>query len=468
MATNCYSRRHFLKIAGFGAALPLATRVRVFGQSETPTSKGRPNIVFILTDDHRYDAMGCAGHPWLKTPNIDRLAKEGVLFKNAFVTTSLCSPSRGSFLTGCYAHKHEVFTNAGKDLNPSFPTFPQLLQQAGYETAFIGKWHMAPKNSPRPGFDHWVSFSGQGNYNANKLNVDGKAVSSQNYVTDELTDYAVRFLKKRHNRPFMLYLSHKAVHGPFTPAKRHANLYSDVEIKSQHNPNDNLQTKPPWGRQMDENWKSQILEYFRTLAAVDESVGRVLATLEEIKAFDNTAVIFAGDNGYFHGEHGGMWDKRAAYEPSIRIPLIMRYPGLVKPGATCEELVLNIDLAPTILDMAGLPAPGAMQGQSWLGALKGRPGRESFLYEYFREADRKFNRPTVLAVRTKQWKYVTYPHDDSLTRELYDLKGDPEELNNRIGDPKFADTIEQMKNELEKLKQKTGFRFPEPRKGVSP
>ncbi len=468
MATNRYSRRRFLKIAGLGAALPLATGMSGFGQNETPASKVRPNVVFILTDDQRYDAMGCAGHPWLKTPNMDRLAKEGVLFKNAFVTTSLCSPSRGSFLTGCYAHTHEVFTNAGKDLNPSFATFPQLLQKAGYETAFIGKWHMAPKNSPRPGFDHWVSFSGQGSYNANKLNVDGKVVSSQNYITDELTDYAVRFLKKRHDKPFMLYLSHKAIHGPFVPAKRHANLYADVEIKSQHNPNDNLQTKPPWGRKMDANWKSQIRDYFRTLAAVDESVGRVLATLEETGALDNTAVIFAGDNGYFHGEHGGMWDKRAAYEPSMRIPLIMRYPDLAKPGVTCEEMVLNIDLAPTILDMAGIPIPGTMQGQSWLGALKGRPGRENFLYEYFREADRKFNRPTILAVRMKRWKYVSYPQNSNLTCELYDLKNDPEELNNLIGDPKYADTIEQMKNELDKLKRETGFRFPEPRKGVSP
>ncbi len=464
MLTTRYSRRGFLKIAASGAVLPLATRMRVLGESETSSLKKRPNIVFILTDDQRYDAMGCAGHPWLRTPNMDRLARKGVLFKNAFVTTSLCSPSRGSFLTGCYAHTHEVFTNAGKDPNPSFPTFPQLLQKAGYETAFIGKWHMAARNSPRPGFDHWVSFTGQGNYNKNKLNVDGKAVSSEKYITDELTDHAVGFLKERHGRPFMLYLNHKAVHGPFTPARRHASLYSNVEIKSQHNPNDNLQTKPPWGRKMDKNWKSQILDYFRSLAAVDESVGRVLATLEEIKALDNTVVIFAGDNGYFHGEHGGMWDKRAAYEPSIRIPLIMRYPRLVKPNATCEEMVLNIDLAPTILDMAGVPIPVTMQGRSWLGVLKGQPGRESFLYEYFREADRKFNRPTIVAIRTKHWKYVTYPHNESLTSELYDLKADPEELNNLIADPKYADTLQQMRNELEKLKRETGFRFPESRK----
>ncbi|MHC4510909.1 MAG: sulfatase/phosphatase domain-containing protein, partial [Planctomycetota bacterium] len=286
-------------------------------------------------------------------------------------------------------------------------------------------------------------------------------VRSETYVTDELTSYAIEFLRKRRSRPFMLYLSHKAVHAPFTPAKRHANLYSDVEIKSQHNPKDNLQTKPPWGRKMDKNWKTQILSYFQSLVAVDESLGRVLDTLEEINALDDTAVIFSSDNGYFHGEHGGMWDKRAAYEPSMRIPLIMRYPKLTGRGTHCEELALNIDLAPTILELAAVPIPGAMQGQSWLDALRGRPGRASFLYEYFQEGDRRFKRPTVLAVRTKRWKYVTYPLDSSLISELYDLQTDPAELNNLIGDPKYAGTLEEMKNELEKLKRQTGFRFPQ-------
>ncbi len=458
MRATRYTRRGFMKMAGFAAALPLTEHVTAFGRDK---NQKQPNIVFILTDDQRYDAMSCAGHPFLKTPHIDRIAKEGVLFKNAFVTTSLCSPSRASFLTGCYAHTHEVFDNGGKDPNPAFATFPQLLQKAGYETAFMGKWHMAPSNSPRPGFDHWVSFSGQGNYNKNKLNVDGKVVSSEKYITDELTDYAAAFLKKKHDKPFVLYLSHKAVHGPFTPAKRHANLYSGVEIESRNNPKDNLATKPPWGRQMDKDWKSQILSYFQTLSAVDESVGRVLDTLEEIDALDNTAVIFAGDNGYFHGEHGGMWDKRAAYEPAMRIPLIVRYPTLAGPGTDCKELILNIDLAPTLLELAGVPIPGTMQGQSWLGALQGRPGRESFLYEYFQERGDKFKRPTVLAVRTKQWKYVTYPLDSSFTAELYDLQADPEELNNLIGDEKHAGTLNQLKDELEKLKQQTGFKFPD-------
>lgn len=451
-----YNRRDFLKSVGLGAA-SLAMPGCVVGGERAVR---RPNIIFILTDDQRYDAMSCAGHPWLKTPNMDRLAGEGVLFENAFVTTSLCSPSRASFLTGCYAHTHEVFMNNGRDPNPSIPIFPQLLRKAGYRTAFIGKWHMARTNSPRPGFDHWVSFSGQGRYDKNNLNVDGEIVQSEVYITDELTNYAVRFLKRKHDGPFMLYLSHKAVHGPFKPAERHENLYSDIEIKSQHNPNDNLATKPEWGRKMDRNWKSQIRNYMRSLAAVDESLGRVLETLEAEKMMDNTVIIFAGDNGYFHSEHGGMWDKRAAYEPSVRIPLLMRYPPLARGGTRCDAMVLNMDVAPTLLELAGVGVPGKMQGQSWLNVMNGRPGRESFLYEYFEEVDRRFKRPTVLAVRTKRWKYVTYPLSDKLTDELYDMKNDPEELNNLIGDAGRADVVEQMKKEFERLKRKTNFRFP--------
>lgn len=461
MGLKGYTRRHFLKCVGLGAALSLQEHSSVFGRSVNSESAERPNIVFILTDDQRYDAMDCAGHPWLETPNMDRLAKEGVMFRNAFVTTSLCSPSRGSFLTGCYAHRHEVFRNNGMDPKQSVPTFPELLQKAGYETAFIGKWHLARNNSPRPGFEHWVSFTGQGRYENNKLNVDGQTVQSETYVTDDLTNYAVRFLKKQHDRPFMLYLSHKAVHAPFAPAKRHANLYSDAQIKSRHNPKDNLDTKPHWGRKMDPNWTSQILAYYRCLVAVDESLGRVLETLEQIDALDNTVVIFASDNGYFQGEHGGMWDKRAAYEPSMRIPLLMRYPRLAEPTMTCDEMVLNIDLAPTILELAGVPSPGTMQGQSWLGVLKGRPGRRSFLYEYFQEADRKYKRPTILAVRTKRWKYVTYPLDDSLTGELYDMLKDPEELNNLVGEPEYVNVVGEMKKELEQLIRETSFRYPE-------
>jgi len=448
------TRRDFLKTIGLCAA-SVALPKRTFA-----AGSNKPNIIFILTDDQRYDALSCRGHTFLKTPNMDRLAREGVLFENAFVTTSLCSPSRASFLTGCYAHTHGVFFNSQSDPDPSLPTFSQLLQKAGYETAYIGKWHMAATDEPRPGFDHWVSFKGQGSYRGNKFNIDGEDVRSQGYVTDDLTEYAINFINKDHKNPFLLFLSHKAVHAPFTPAERHNNLFSDIEIESRHNPADNLATKPKWGRKMDKNWRQQIRNYFQTLMAVDESLGRILKSLERNNMLDDTVLVFAGDNGYFHGEHGGMWDKRAAYEPSMRIPLLMRYPARVKAGIRCGQMVLNIDLAPTLLDLAGAAIPHKIQGQSWMKLLAGHAGRESFLYEYFGTSGDRFKRPTTIAIRKANWKYITYPLSNMHTHELYDLNNDPEELDNLSASSAHESVLRQLKVELARLQEKTNFRFP--------
>ena len=452
------NRREFIKAAGLGTAALALGKL----SSAAPVPK-RPNLIFILTDDQRYDEMSCAGHPWLKTPNLDRLASEGALFKNAFVTTSLCSPSRASFLTGCYTHTHGVFFNEDNDPDPTLPIFPQLLQKSGYETAFIGKWHMKKMDEPRSGFDHWVSFVGQGYYYGNDLNVDGKMVRTENYITDELTDYALQFIKKKRNKPFMLYLSHKAIHGPQTPAKRHENLYADEKMKLYDDPEDNLATKPLWQARVRPGWDKKMRNRKQTLAAVDEGISRILDTLKEQKILDDTVVIFTSDNGHLSGEHG-LWDKRAAYEESIRIPLIMRYPKLARANTVCEEMVLNIDLAPTLLELAQVPIPKTIQGQSWVDVLKGKPGRKSFFYECF-PADNKYHRPNVLAVRTKRWKFITYPLPDVSTarfptRELYDLQNDPKELNNLVGNVKYMYDVREMAKELEKLKVETGFRFP--------
>ena len=457
-------RRTFLGRAGLSAAGAAAGLVAARSAPAAGAARdARPNLLFILTDDQRWDAMGCAGHPFVRTPNMDRLAAEGVRFRNAFVTTSLCSPSRASFLTGRYAHAHGVFTNGSGDLAAGQVTFPVLLQKAGYETAFIGKWHMGGSNAPRPGFDHWVSFSGQGTYYNCPLNVDGQKRQAEGYITDELTDYAVAFLKKPRTRPFLLYLSHKAVHGPFTPPKRHADLYKDQDIRLHRHPDDRLDDKVPWGRKAPErNAEEEIRGYMAALTAVDEGLGRVLAALDEQKALDTTAIVFAGDNGYFHGEHG-LWDKRAAYEPSMRIPLLVRYPPRAKAGATCDALVLNIDLAPTLLELAGLAPPEGVQGTSWLGVLAGTaPGRDAFLYEYFREGDARYDRPSVLAVRTDRWKVITYPSlpPEKRVVELYDLADDPHELRNLAGDKAHADTLRRMLALLDTLKEKTGYREP--------
>jgi N-acetylglucosamine-6-sulfatase len=432
-------------------------------------ASARPNFVFIYTDDQRWDAMGCAGHPFLKTPNLDRIAREGVRFRNAFVTIPLCSPSRACFLTGQYAHTHRVTTNANNNaLSHQLITFPRLLQQAGYETAFVGKWHMGNDDSPRPGFNRWVSFRGQGPYLDPPLNLDGTVVKTPGYTTDLLTGHAVEFLRRARSKPFSLCLAHKAIHGPFTPADRHKDLYSSEPIPHPPSIRDTLAGKPALRRQEGEKTYSPevqaqlrgpnenlIRNQLRALMAVDDSVGRVLAALEETRQLDHTLVIFTSDNGYFWGEHG-LGDKRAAYEESIRIPLVMRYPKLIRPGAVRDEMVLNIDLAPTLLELGGAAPAKAMHGRSLVPLLEGRRRgwRASFLAEYFHEP--QFPRvPSWQAVRTAQWKYIHYPELEGMD-ELYDLKADPYEMKNLIGEARAAGALRRMREELNRLLRQTG------------
>lgn len=417
----------------------------------------RPNIILILTDDQRYDEVGFL-NPILQTPHMDALAQQGVHFKNAFVTTSLCSPSRASILTGQMMHNHGVIDN-NRRLPEGVELFPGHLQRAGYETAFIGKWHMGGAiYEPRPEFDFWVSFPGQGTYypenafgQTTMLNVNGESVAQQGYITDELTDYALKFLTQRDgDRPFFLYLSHKAVHATFEPAERHAGQYSQAEIK--------LGTPPPadadvpmWVRNQHNSWHGAAFpyhsdmplkefkrEYHRTLSAVDDSLGRLQAWLTESGLADNTIVLLLGDNGFLFGEHG-LIDKRNAYEESMRIPLLMQAPGWFLPGQTVEKMVANIDIAPTLLTLAGVALPQHFDGRSFAhlpAAKAGRthaataPWRDSLTYEYYWEYNYPHT-PTVFALRTERYKYIQY-HGVWDTEELYDLVQDPREQNNLI------------------------------------
>ncbi|MCL6519461.1 MAG: sulfatase [Armatimonadetes bacterium] len=456
-------RREFLASASAAvASLPFINIHRAFAADK------KPNFVFILTDDQRYDAMSCAGHPFLFTPNIDRLAKEGARFRNAFVTIALCSPSRGCFLTGRYAHSHGVINN-GTPFSDEIPTMPQALQKVGYDTAFIGKWHMDGQERPRPGFNHWISFKGQGVYYNPTLNINGEAKKVDGYMTDILTEFAVDWLSKTNKNPFCLYLCHKAVHGPFQPAVRHSKLYENVRITKPSSMNDTLEGKPEWVKlgmepghdakgalKSKEGYELFIRDYNRTIMAVDDSVGRILKTLEAINKLDDTVVVFASDNGYFQGEHGRL-DKRAMYEESIRIPFLMRYPKLIKPGTLVDGMVLNIDLAPTFLDLAGVPMLPGNQGLSIVPLLKGRKSnwRSDWLYEYFQE--KGFPRtPTIIGVRTDCWKYIEYPEINDKS-ELYNLKDDPQELRNLVDDPKYKHILAEMKSRLERLKKETGY-----------
>ena len=444
--------------------------------AELPASPARPgvkprNVVFILTDDHRYDAMGFMGHPFLKTPHMDSIAANGVHLKNAFVTTSLCSPSRASILTGLYTHKHRVIDN-NRNVPEGTLFFPQYLKRAGYSTGFIGKWHMGGHHDdPRPGFDHWVSFRGQGQYlppNKNyTLNVNGKRVKQKGYITDELTDYALDFLDetKDSEKPFFLYLSHKAVHSNFTPAERHAGKYDEEdlsflprgdEMKAENN-------SPRWVRDQRNSWHGidfayhsdkgldwLYRRYCESALAVDDSVGRVLDKLKVMGIHDETLVIYMGDNGFMWGEHG-LIDKRVSYEESMRVPMIMQCPDLFEGGTVVDKVIGNIDVGPTILHAAGLETPDYMDGKSFLELPKNpeMDWRKNFLYVYYWEKNFP-QTPTQFALRGDRFKYITY-YGLWDADELYDLTTDPGETKNLLYDPDYKSVAKEMEDELYKL-----------------
>jgi N-acetylglucosamine-6-sulfatase len=421
------TRRQVLGLMGLGA-LALA------GCQTRPVAR-RPNVVLILGDDHRHDALGCAGHPWIRTPQLDRLARDGVRFTNAFVTTSLCSPSRASILCGLYAHNHGVLRNEDTDLPPQIPTLGTLLQAAGYRTGFVGKWHQARSSRPRPGWDRWVSFKGQGDYERNTFNVDGQWVLSREYVTDALTGHALRFLDEAGDQPFCLVLAHKATHAPFVAAPRHRGLYTDA---------------PAGGNAAG----FDLRDYARTLAGIDESTGQILDRLAALRRLDDTLVIYASDNGFMIDDRGDGWfDKRLPYEPAIRIPLLMRYPRRFATGTVANAMALNLDLLPTVLAVCGVPPPASLDGRDLAPLVAGTARRDSFLYEYF-PADAKI--PPVVALRTTEWKYIFYPRNPELPDELYHLPSDPQETANRVNDPACVQIRNGLRQDLARMWRQTG------------
>ncbi len=453
-------------------------------QKTNNADKSKPDIVFILTDDQAWNVLGKDGrYPFLKTPNLDQLCKEGLVFENAFVTTSLCSPSRACFMTGSYAHSNGVYINGHSDPDPSAPFMPTVLQEAGYETAFVGKWHMKPGGNPREGFDYWLSFDGQGVYIDPNLNENGRDFVEEGYITDILTDYAIRWIEKKREKPFCLFLWHKAVHAPFTPAPRDSSAFSDAMIPEYDSWYDDMADKPKWLRRgwyygvHNKPWKEsedkivpdrveprpwnpqdpRWMNYMRAMLAVDDSYGRIRQTLEELEILDNTALVFGSDNGYFLGAHQ-RGDKRLMYEESLRIPLIMRYPPLIKAGSQNSDLVLNIDVAPTLIELAGGVVPDDMQGTSMVPLLKNEAAdwRQSFLYEYFQEPYAP-GFVTVAGVRNKRYKYIEGLNLTNDINELYDLQTDPGEMDNKINSPEYESVKAEMIKELEKLKTETGF-----------
>lgn len=459
------------------------------GQTSQPAAKPaqstRPrNIVFILADDHRHDLMGCVGHPFVETPGLDSLARDGVRFRNAFVTTSLCSPSRASILTGHYAHTHGVIDNTA-GLRPGAVLFPELLQRAGYRTGFFGKWHIGEtSDAPQPGFDRWVSFRGHGSYLPGSsrpdrppamLNIDGRPVPQQGYITDELTDYCLDWLAAaaKNDKPFFAYLSHKGVHGNFQPAARHVGRYRDAPLPPlvAHPERPDAESHAPlWVRNQRNSWHGidfpyqdgvPLADLYRAqceaLLSVDESVARIRAWLAEHGLADSTMVVYMGDNGFLWGEHG-LIDKRTAYEESMRVPLLGVCPGTWPAGTVRDEMVAGIDIAPTVLAAAGMVPSATMAGRSFLDLAAGRtvdpPWRDRLLYEYFWEYTFPHT-PTVFALRTKTHKFVQC-HGVWDLDEFYDLEVDPREQRNLVLDPAHAAAVASMRQDLAALLVQSG------------
>jgi N-acetylglucosamine-6-sulfatase len=461
-------------IVGFTAILFAGSGFITNAAERMDLSKSR-NVVFVLSDDHRFDFMGFMPEApeFLETPNMDRMAAEGAHLVNSFVSTSLCSPSRASILTGQYMHHHQVVDNQ-RPVPEGTIFFPQYLQRAGYTTTFVGKWHMGhDRDDPRPGFDHWASFRGQGTYVDPTLNVNGQRQTFQGYTTDVLTDQAISWLRQKrdNSKPFCLYLSYKAVHYPFQPAPRYLGKYGDEPIdypETMANTERNYQTQSHWIRErrysihgidhmetgaFDKdpvpNFDNLYHQYCEAVHGLDENLGRVLDTLDDAGLSDNTLVIYMGDNGFELGEHG-FYDKRDAFEHSIRVPMLAYAPGMIRPGTKVTEMVQNIDVAPTILDACGVPAPATprMDGQSFLPLLLGeRPEwRNHILYEYHWEWNFPAT-PTTFAIRTDRYKYIFY-HGVWDHNGFYDLQTDPIERHNLINVPAYQEQIARMQQQL--------------------
>lgn len=448
-----------------------------------PAGPERPDIVFILTDDQRWDLFSFLGHPIVRTPHLDALRARGAHFPNAFCTTSICSPSRASFLTGCWAHRHGVIDNQGSEYDPAVtPTVAHVLRGAGYRTALIGKWHQGEGDHPRDGFDHWLSFAGQGVYFDPVFNINGRRVPETGYVTDLLTDHAVRFIREQDRaQPYFLMLGHKAVHEPFEPAPRHRGSYAGAVLAEPASYRDDFGGKAAWQRRFADrdwawDWRTRDFErervpeivpappwqpprrpvdQMRCLDAVDESLGRIVAALEERGTLGRTLIVFAGDNGYFHQEHR-RHDKRVPYEEALRIPLLVCYPGRIPAGSTESRMVLNVDLAPTLLHYAGLPIPPSIQGSSWHGLFEDADSawRTEFLHEYF--IDLVHSIPHLLGLRTERWKLIRHPGQPYID-ELYDLATDPVEMTNLAVSPDHAGILGDLRERLAEQLRVTGY-----------
>jgi len=484
-----------------GAALSLVPNCASIGQMMGAGGK-RPNIIFIMTDDHASHALSCYGSKINKTPNLDRLAKEGMLFENCFCTNSICAPCRAVILTGKYSHINGVIDNR-KRFDGSQPTFPKLLQEAGYETAMIGKWHL--KSDPT-GFDYWNVLPGQGTYYNPFMREMGQRKKYTGYTTDIITDHCLKWLKERRaDKPFCLMYHHKAPHRRWEPGPKHLAMYDDVTIPEPDNLFDDYSNRGRAAKEQDMSiektmdkidlklvaprnlnseqknfwdaayepkneafrkanlkgkelvrWKYQryIKDYLRCIASVDDNVGRLLDYLDESGLARNTVVFYTSDQGFYLGDHG-WFDKRFMYEESLRMPLLVRCPREIKPGSVNDAIVLNLDFAPTFLDLAGVGKPDDMQGRTIRRVLRGKTPRDwrTSMYYHYYEYPAVHSVKRHYGVRTQRCKLIHFYHDID-EWELYDLQKDPREMKNVYDNPAYGGIVKQLKAELKRLRTK--------------
>ncbi|WP_274365566.1 sulfatase family protein [Paenibacillus thermotolerans] len=460
------------------------------------SSAERPNIIFIMSDDHAAHAISCYGSKINETPNIDRIAKEGMRLDNCFCTNAICTPSRASILTGTYNHVNGVKTLSDR-LDGRQQNVAKLLQGNGYQTAMIGKWHLGHGgNSDPTGFDFWSVLPGQGDYFNPAFYEMGETIKVTGYATDIITDKSMDWIERRDkDKPFFLMCHHKAPHRPWIPDEKHAHLYEDIDIPEPETFNDNyanrssaaaaaemridrdltrndLKMDPPphlEGAAL-KSWKYQryIKDYLRCIASVDDNVGRLLDYLDAQGLAENTIVIYTSDQGFFLGDHG-WYDKRFMYEESLRMPFVVRYPKGIKAGSVSEHMVLNVDFAPMFLDYAGIDVPEFMQGHSFRPILQDeRPAdwRTSMYYRYWMHLS-EHKVYAHYGIRTHQYKLIYYYADalgcagtEDIPKppewELFDLKKDPYEMINVYHDPDYERVVQLLTDELDRLQAEVG------------
>jgi arylsulfatase A-like enzyme len=481
-ALMAFTRREFLALAGAAGASGLAR-----GASR------QPNILYIMSDDHAAHAISAYGSRINRTPQIDRISAGGVRLTNCFCTNSICTPSRAAILTGQYSHKNGVYT-LNDSLDPQRNNVAKELKSAGYQTAMIGKWHL---QSDPAGFDYWNILPGQGVYHDPVFIEGGQRKQHKGYCTDLIADFSLDWLKRRDAaKPFFLMCHHKAPHRPWDPAAKYKNLFDGADIPEPANLYDHYEgrarsvasvtmkvgedmverdIKQPLPKDLKgdalRKWAYQlyIKDYLRCVQSVDDNVGRLLDYLDSENIAKDTIVIYTSDQGFFLGDHG-WFDKRLMYEESLRMPFLMRYPGVIRAGTVNRDMVLNVDFAPMFLDYAGARAPSEMQGRSFRANVEGRTPRDwrkSMYYRYWMHNTNDHHVPAHYGIRTDRWKLIYYygkplgmrganPPDTEPDWELFDMKNDPREMRNLYHDSKYESVVRQLKSELQKKQQEAG------------